>query len=214
MAKRSLISSKSLLRLVNVLVILALAGTTGYFYKKYDNLKNSNPETIQKEQNQQIVDEVGKLYSLPKNETPTIGKVSDKAAIKKDYPILDDVENGDYLLIYQNAKKAILYRPSTKKVIKEIPVSIQATLKLKVVGSGAARTDAEKLLTDSKITFTDGGNVKTAVTGIIVVDVSGKNPDVAKSLAEKLKGTVGTLPAGEDTPTDADLAVFIGTPTP
>lgn len=208
MSKR--FSSKTLLRLVNVLVILGLIGTTGLFYKKYHDLKNASPDKIQQDQTKQIVDEVGKIYSLPKDETPQLGKVSDKDAIKKQYPVLNDVENGDYLLIYTKAKKAILYRPSTKKVIQEIPVSVQAALKIKVIGSGATRTSVEDLLKDNTISFTDGGATKTALTGVVVVDVSGKNADAAKTLADKVKGSVGTLPAGEDAPTDADLAVFIG----
>lgn len=210
MAKKSFISTKTVFRVITVLIILGLAGATGFYYKKYNDLKNSSPEKIQEAQNKSIIDEVAKVYALPGDETPVVGKVSDKEAIKKQYPVLDSVENGDYLLIYQKAKKAVLYRPSTKQVIKEIPVSVEASVKLKVVGSAAERQAVEKTLNDNKITYADGGVAKTAISGVTVVDVSGKNAETAKTLAEKVGGTVGSLPAGEDKPSDADLAIFVG----
>ncbi len=203
------------MRGLTVLVIVGLMGSTGYFYRKYNNVKNASPETIQEAQNKRIIAEVSKVYALPQGETPVVGKVSDKEAIKKQYPILDTVENGDYLLIYQEAKKAILYRPSTKQVIKEIPVSVDSGALVSVVGSGSEREAVEKTLTSSNVTFTDGGSANTTISGITVVDVSGKNADNAKALAEKLGGKVGSLPTGEDKPSDTDLVVFVGpTATP
>lgn len=214
MAKRTFLSGKTLFRILNVLVILALAGAAGYYFKKYDNLKNSSPEKIQQEKTDGYIKAVGKLYNLPKDETPTVGKVSDKNAIKKQYPVLDQVENDDVLIIYQKAKIAILYRPSTNKLIKVIPVSVSESVKIKVIGSDAERAAAEKTLTDNKIPFTDGGSAKTAVTGVTVVDVKGTNGDQAKTLAGLVKGTVGTLPAGEDKPTDVDLLIIVGPTAP
>lgn len=209
MAKRNFLSVKTTFRLVNILVILALAGAAGFYFKKYDNLKNSTPEKIQQAQTDQYVKEVGKLYSLPKNEKPDVATVKDKEALKKQYPFFDQAENGDVVLIYKDAKLAILFRPGSKQLIKVGPVNIENGLSIKILGKDTDTTAVQKLLTDNKLTFTKA-DPKTAVTGIIVVDVKGTNGDQAKKLAEIVKGSVGTLPAGEDKPTDTDLLVIVG----
>lgn len=213
MAKRSLFSTKTILTLANVLVILALAGAAGFYFKKYNDLKNSTPEKLQQAQTDQYIGEVGKLYSLPKNEKPDVATVKDKEALKKQYPFFDQAENGDVVLIYKDAKLAILYRPTTKKLVKVGPVNIESGVSIRVVGKETDRTGVEKLLNDNKLTFTKT-DPKTTVSGIIVVDVKGTNGEQAKKLAEIVKGQVGTLPAGEDKPTDVDLLVFVGPTAP
>jgi hypothetical protein len=213
MAKRTFLSRKSLFRIINVLVILALAGAAGYYFKKYDNLKNSTPDKIQQAQTDQYIKAVGKLYSLPKNEKPDVATVKDKEALKKQYPFFDQAENGDVVLIYKDAKLAILYRPTTKQLVKVGPVNIESGVSIRVLGKEADRGAVEKKLTDSQLAFSKA-DPKTTVTGITVVDVKGTNSEQAKKLAEIVGGQVGTLPAGEDKPTDVDLLVFVGTPTP
>jgi hypothetical protein len=213
MAKRTFLSRKNIFRIVNVLVILALAGAAGYYFKKYDNLKNSTPDKIQQAQTDEYIKAVGKLYSLPKNEKPDVATVKDKEALKKQYPFFDQAENGDVVLIYKDAKLAILYRPSTKQLVKVGPVNIESGVSIRVVGKEADRGAVEKKLSDNQLAFSKG-DPKTAVAGITVVDVKGTNTEQAKKLAEIVGGQVGTLPPGEDKPTDVDLIVFVGTPTP
>lgn len=212
MAKRSFLSRKLLFRLVTVVLILALAGAAGYYYKKYNDLKNSTPDKIQQAQTDAYIKAVGKLYSLPKNEKPDVATVKDKEALKKQYPFFDQAENGDVVLIYKDAKLAILYRPSTKQLVKVGPVNIESGVSIRLVAKEADRGAVEKKLTDNKLAFTKA-DPKTAVSGIIVVDVKGTNSDQAKKLAEIVGGQVGTLPAGEDKPTDVDLLIFVG-PSP
>lgn len=209
MAKRTLLSGKTLFRVLNILVILALAGAAGYYFKKYDNLKNSTPEKIQQSQTDEYVKAVGKLYNLPKNEKPDVATVKDKEALKKQYPFFDQAENGDVVLIYKDAKLAILYRPSSKQLIKVGPVNIESGLSIRVLGKEADTAAVQKALNDNKLAFTKG-DPKTAVAGVTVVDVKGTNSDQAKKLAEIVGGQVGTLPAGEDKPTDVDLLVIVG----
>lgn len=213
MAKRSFLSRKLLFRLITVVLILALAGAAGYYYKKYNDLKNSTPDKIQQAQTDAYIKAVGKLYSLPKNEKPDVATVKDKEALKKQYPFFDQAENGDVVLIYKDAKLAILYRPSTKQLVKVGPVNIESGVSIRLVAKEADRGAVEMKLTDNKLAFTKA-DPKTAVSGIIVVDVKGTNSDQAKKLAEIVGGQVGTLPAGEDKPTDVDLLVFVGPVTP
>lgn len=74
-----------------------------------------------------LVTEVGKLIVLPADERPTVATISDVEKVK-DQPFFKNAQNGDKVLIYTNARKAILYRESEKKVIEVGAVNInQAT---------------------------------------------------------------------------------------
>lgn len=205
---------KPLFAVANVLVIVGLAAFGAYYFRQYQHLKANPPSAdavAQREADNTIAD-VGKLYNLPKDETPTIATVKDKEATKKQYgAFFNNAENGDISLIYSNAKLAILYRPSTKKIVNVSTVTIQNnTAKVKVVGTAAARQTVADALKAQQITATDGGDAKTPPTSITVVDLSGKNADQAKKIADTVKGTVGSLPAGEDKPTDVDILIIAG----
>lgn len=69
-----------------------------------------------------LLEKVGMLIELPQGETPTVATVSDKDKLK-DQPFFANAQNGDKVIIYPNAKKAILYRPSINKLIDVAPVS-------------------------------------------------------------------------------------------
>lgn len=214
-SKRTLFSKKTGLTLLLVLLIGGLATFGGVYYNKYNDLKSSNPEKLQQAQLDETIRAIGKLYSLPKDEKPDIATVKDKEALKKQYPFFDQAENDDVVLIYKDAKLAILYRPSTNKLVKVGPVNIESGSSIRVVGSDTERSAIEKVLTDSKLSFTSGGTAKTAISGIIVVDLKGTNAEQAKQLASIVKGSVGTLPEGEDKPNDVDLLILVGpTATP
>ena len=99
--------TKILVALV-VVVIVALIGTTYYFYNKYKRVSVSEVN--------EIAGKVGKLMELP-GEAPTLGTVTDKDKLK-DQPFFANSQNGDKVLIYPLAGKAILYRPSINKIIE------------------------------------------------------------------------------------------------
>ena len=101
------------------IVIAGLVGTTAYYYKQYKKIKN-NPQVVSQEETQAVVAEVGKLMELP-NETPSIATVQDKDKLK-DQNFFQKAQNGDKVLIYTNAKQAILFRPSAKKIIEVAPL--------------------------------------------------------------------------------------------
>lgn len=71
-----------------------------------------------------IVQKVQKHMLLPGDESPGLVTVVDKSKIV-DIPFLQhSAENGDKLLVYTKARKAILYRPSIDRVVDVGPVSI------------------------------------------------------------------------------------------
>ncbi len=210
MAKRRIFNRISIKNVLYVLVLLGAIGFGAYNFKQNQDLRNASPEKLQQAQADDTITAVGKLYDLPKNEKPDVATVKDKEALKKQYPFFDQAENNDVVLIYKDAKLAILYRPSTNRLVKVGPVNIESGLSIKTLGSDTERKAVEALLTANKLTFNSGGVSKTAVSGVIVVDLTGKNAEQAKRLAEIVKGTVGQLPAGEDKPADGDLLVIAG----
>ena len=114
--------------IILVLIIVALAGGGVYFANKYNQAQKevkrlSNPQEAAKQATKDVTDAVGKLVEIPTNETPTLATVSDASKLKNQ-SFFANAENGDKVLIFAQARKAILYRPSTNKVIEIAPVSI------------------------------------------------------------------------------------------
>lgn len=114
--------------LIVMLILAAAVGTTAYFINRYNTSQKevkrlSNPTEAAKTETQNLIDQVGKLTVLPTGETPTIATVTDASKLKDQAFFLNAV-TGDKVLIYTNAKKAFLYRPSTNKIINIAPVNL------------------------------------------------------------------------------------------
>jgi hypothetical protein len=76
---------------------------------------------------QKLIEEVGKLIKLPENEVPTIATITDVTQLPQDQEFFKQVQNGDQVLVYTQAKKVILYRPSLKKIIDVQQITINNT---------------------------------------------------------------------------------------
>ena len=123
-----LAKKQMLMWLVAIILLAAAIGTAAYYINRYNYSqkqvkKLSNPTQQAKEEQQQLIADVGKLTVLPKNETPTVATVTDINKLK-DQAFFANAQNGDKVLIYTKAKKAYLYRPSTNKIINIAPVNI------------------------------------------------------------------------------------------
>jgi len=69
---------------------------------------------------------VGKLMDLPA-EKPTVATVRDVTKLSGQ-AFFAPAKNGDKVLFFNTAKKVILYRPETNKIINIAPISIQPKL--------------------------------------------------------------------------------------
>ncbi len=104
-----------------LLVPLLVAGALAYtYYSQYQLFKN-NPQAATAKVNQQLVAEVGRLIFLP-DEQPTVATVSDLESLKNQ-PFFAQAKIGDKVLIYTNAKKAVLYDPDAKKIVEVAPLN-------------------------------------------------------------------------------------------
>ena len=68
-----------------------------------------------------VVSRVGNLMLLPE-ETPTIATVSDLSKLQGQ-KFFANAEQGDIVLMYAHAKKAILYSPTLNKIIEVAPIT-------------------------------------------------------------------------------------------
>lgn len=205
-------SARVVPKLLYLVVIVGLLAFGGFYFKKYNDLKSSSPDKIVQSQQDKMIAEIGKLYKLPTNEKPEYATVNDKESLKKQNDFFSQAENSDVVLIYPKAQLAILYRPSTKQLVKVGPVNIQANVSVKVIGPGAERQAAVTKLVAGQVAATDGGDAKGSYSATTVVDLTGKNAEQAKKIAEALGAQVGALPAGEDKPANTDVLVVVATP--
>jgi hypothetical protein len=114
------------LKLVStVLVVFALgAGATAFAATQYpEALGLSKGQAQAQAEVDMLVTEVGKLLALPSDEKPTVATITDVEKLKEQ-AFFKNAMNQDKVLIYTNAKKAILYRPSEKKVVEVGAVNI------------------------------------------------------------------------------------------
>ena len=98
-----------------ILVALLLMGLSIFLAWK---LKESQTPVVSAEAKvRQLVDEVSKAMLLPADELPTVAVVADPSVLK-DQPFFAHAQTGDDILIYPTSKRAILWRPSIKRVIE------------------------------------------------------------------------------------------------
>jgi hypothetical protein len=113
---------KILLTIILIFVVAVLVGG-GIFYYARGNKQATIGASEASDEARQLVAIVGKVYDLPSGEVPTIATVSDVSKLSGQ-EFFKRAQNGDKVLIYTKAKKAILYRPSTNKIIEVGPVNI------------------------------------------------------------------------------------------
>lgn len=103
-----------------VLVMIAATGGGAYLY-----LRSQSAETPQESAQQEVdlyVGLVGKLMLLPADEVPLIATVADPAKLQGQ-AFFENAKKGDKVLLYNTARKAILYDPVAHKIINVAPLS-------------------------------------------------------------------------------------------
>jgi hypothetical protein len=82
----------------------------------------SNFKLIRSDDPAAVVAALSKVADLPAGETPTVSTITDLESIK-DQPFFRDAELGDKVVVFNNAKKAYIYRPTTQKLVVIAPLS-------------------------------------------------------------------------------------------
>jgi hypothetical protein len=76
-------------------------------------------------QMKELIEKVGKLIVLPTGEVPVVATINDAVALAKDQVFYKGSKNGDMVLVYQKAAKAIVYSPDRNIIINVGPIFLQ-----------------------------------------------------------------------------------------
>lgn len=208
--------------LVPVLVVLTFIflGGGGYFYLRTQTNSSNAPKNGTQEDVRQVVNEVGKLMELPTGEDPTVATVTDIAKLK-DQPFFQKAKNGDKVLIYASAKKAILYNPSLRKIIDVSSINTatnSASEQVKTVLRNGTLTVGLTVKTEAQLkkavpqvnVIAKENAQKSSYDKSIIVVINDSAKEAAQNIAKALKAEVGELPTGEIKPKEADILVILG----
>lgn len=115
----SLVRKKYLILIVIVFVFLL---TAGIFLYARNNVSNIDAKKAKNEA-KSLYEKVDKHFVLPKDELPTIATVTEPEKLQGQ-TFFTKAKKGDKVLIFTNAKEAILYDPVLDKVIAVAPLNI------------------------------------------------------------------------------------------
>lgn len=216
--------------IIGILVLLLIAlAPSYYFYNKYQEAKKSSVNASVEEL-KLLKEKIAKHIELPSNEDPILASVSDKNKLQ-DQEFFANSKNGDKVLIYEKARKAYLYRPSTDKLI-EVSVLNSNTNTLSKPSVSPTMQIQETIIVlrngtqVSGLTIALEPEISKALPGTAIIRkenaafndyqytlVIALNEDSRKkagSLAQSFGAQVSGLPANEIRPDDADIIVIIG----
>lgn len=108
---------QTILIAAGIILIVAALAVAALFYVKARKMAPQNSAT----EAQKIITEVGQLIVLPEGE-PTVATISDITKLEGQ-PFFARAQNGFKVLIYSQAKKAILYDPFTKRIVEVAPLN-------------------------------------------------------------------------------------------
>jgi hypothetical protein len=111
------------------IVAVLVVGVAVLFYVNSGTKTSKTPTTVTQTTQQQDADtaallaEVSKLIALPKGEKPTVATVVEPSKLISQ-PFFRNTKVDDRVLVYMEARQAILYRPSEHRIIEVAPVFI------------------------------------------------------------------------------------------
>lgn len=102
-----------------LLGLVVVIGITGWYLWQNKLFQRNTANS-----NQDMLSTISQVIELPA-ETPQVAIVSDVSLLNQ--PFFENARNGDYVIVYQQSQKVLLYRPGTKKVINFANIQIPAS---------------------------------------------------------------------------------------
>lgn len=117
-----------LLFVIGFTAVVAMVGMSYYFYTQYRKTQVllANPEAAARVEVMDTVSRIKKLVEVPEGEMPTVATVSDIEKLANQ-PFFAKAQKGDKVIVYQSVQKAILYRPSTNRIVEMAPLNLQSS---------------------------------------------------------------------------------------
>lgn len=147
------VQKKTFVYLGIVAVIAGVAASAFYYHQQYkaaQKILSSNAK-LNPHETEMLVEKIGQLMILPTDEIPMIATISNKDQLMKADQInaafFSNSANGDKILIYKKAGKAVIYRPSTNQLVEVGPVNIEqkqtaeAVAGIETTASDSAKTE-------------------------------------------------------------------------
>ena len=118
--------TKRILSILVVLVILLLA--FAIFKKFYDPKGDAESQQLSDKEIKSLVNKVSKLIIVP-DETPVIATIIKAEELIVEQKFYLGSKDGDYLIVFPTAKKALIYRENENRLINVGPIIVdqQAT---------------------------------------------------------------------------------------
>ena len=108
---------------VAVLLLVSMFLFTQYQTAKH---KLSTPQTSKASPaTNDLLAKVSRITVLPVGQTPTIATVTSASKLRNQ-TFFAHAKDGDKVIVYNQAKEAILYRPSTNQIVTIAPVNVTA----------------------------------------------------------------------------------------
>ncbi len=111
---------------VVVALLILLLGVLSFIAWNFYSKAKQNDTPILTDDKATIIQNIGNHVTLPVGEEPVFATVTDPLKLA-DQPFFLSAETGDKVLVFPKAKKAILYRPSTDRIIEMMPIDLGAT---------------------------------------------------------------------------------------
>ncbi len=185
-----------------------------------------------------VLNQVSRLMLVPEKEMPTLATVSDKEKLK-DQPFFQNSQNGDKILVWSKAGKAVLYRPSLNKIIEVINLdlnnskdnesspspskpspSITSNLPQKIsvaIYNGTPLPEltasASAQLKKSQLALevvTEAEAAKKDYRQNLLINLTDLPAAMVREIAGLFEASISALPAWEKRPEKADLLLIIG----
>lgn len=213
--------------LATICVLLLLVGTVVmtflYYQARQELLQLSTPQGQQRLSEQEmtvILEQLGKLTLLP-DEEPVMATIIDAAYLATQSAFYEQSENGDKLVVFPTAKKAIIYSPTRNIIVNSGPVvddQVSSALRIEL-RNGTADDDILNEIKDgleangaTVTAMSPAANRNYAQTRIIGTSDNVTDETLA-ALATYLNGeVVVTLPVSEKE-SAADVLVIVGSST-
>jgi len=97
---------------VTAVVVVVVLAALGYYFLQVNPINKSDGTANTKA----TLRELSKLMLVPSDVEPVISTITDTETIPKQ-PFFKYARNGDIVIIFQSELKAVLYRPSTKRIV-------------------------------------------------------------------------------------------------
>jgi len=212
--------------------ILVLGSGLFVMYSRYQYLATQviTTSSLSDKEADVLLTKVNSLISLPQGEKPTIATISDTQKLH-DQPFFTQAKLGDKVIIYNTAKKVILYRPSSNKIINIAPLGVgntqvagastqntvqQSPIKIAVYNGTSVPKLAAKV--SQRLQETIGRDVikqdnasSQDYKNTIIISVTKIDQKLVKQIADTLSAKIVDLPATETAPEGVDVLVIAGT---